>query len=296
MKGILQGNRAGVSRGLSCRLLAVAVLVQGLAFSLDALGQQINSLPYTLTFDTNAYASNMLHVSTNIGATHTYEASGGWRGGAAKFTPPTDNEGYSGLGQFHGLNTLGAPLTQLNVRFLVYHGASLPTRAPHVKLLITNRENNFGEAQRPMIISAGSSRGRLYLPCHNIACDLTTREQQAFYVDDHLEEWVSMELEVKLVEEEINLYIYTADGRVAGLVATNNFMDPNDHRPLTDNPFSYIDGLGYYWGPPNEVSSLGFDENTYIKFDELVIDDSYIGPPAGFVAPAPAAPTNVTAR
>ena len=37
--------------------------------------------------------------------THQWQPNRGWRGGAAKFTPCTSSsQGYSGLGQLHGLS------------------------------------------------------------------------------------------------------------------------------------------------------------------------------------------------
>lgn len=273
-----------VRNGLASVTLVALLAAAGTA----SAARQVTSFPLIENFDSTNYLTDLLFVSERLGATTTYLPTGGWRGGAAKFTPPTDNEGYSGIGQFVGLDQLPTPTTQLNIRFLVFHGTSIPTRAPHVKMVIANRQANVDRPLRPMIISSGSDNGRFYAPCHGTWCDTgRARTDQLFYVDDYLNQWVSIEFEIKLREEEINIYAHTLDGRVSGLIATNHFIDPNDHRPLTDNPFSHIDGIGFYWGRPDEVSSLGFDANTYIKLDEVAVSNRYIGPPTGFAGSAP---------
>ena len=256
----------------------------------------INSLPYYEDFNSNNY-SDIVWVSQ--GATHTWLSSEGYEGsGVARFTPPVNNagEGYSGLGQFTGLSTInGTGLRQLNVRILLKHGPSYHDYSRVNKLMIFNRNN--GET-RPMIMNRfyPNYDWRTFRACHGTWCQpneavandalrvgsSTSNDAQARY-----NEWMSVELEANLDQGVINLYIYTADGQVSGLYSTNPFIDPNDSRA---GLFSMVDIIGGYFNAHN----LPANDNAWFMIDELVIDDSYIGPPANFVV-IPRAPDEMDA-
>lgn len=275
MRQMRRMNRRFPLRALPALLLALVAL--------PALAERpLTGFPFEERFDDDGYARNLLFVNFKKGAEHAWEPTGGWRGGAARFTPPTE-EGYSGLGQFTRLERIRRDLDQINIRFLIWHGKTFPREAPRNKLIIANRFHNVGKALRPMVLSGDSRYGYYYAPCHGTWCDGPGRDAQPFYVDDYVEQWVSIELEAKLKDEEINLYVHTPDGRVKGLIAQNRFIDKNDHRPLTDNPFSHIDGIGFYWSRVLVDPKKGYSKDTYLKIDELVISDRYIGPPEGFV-------------
>jgi hypothetical protein len=328
------------NRGLGARLGAFALF---LASSTTAQSWiHLDSFPYTQNFDDSSYDSAIETdnlVWTTQGATHTWEASGGWGGGgAAKFTPPTGGEGYSGLGQIHfSADENGDYPTHLNVRFLIYHGPTWVEYAGGNKVIIMNRpvnendvaqlsdslvnriiddfrnnypelssredflDNDFGfdvnrrAFRRPMIISRQPGDYVAYGSCDNTVCNYNVHHnnQEPYWPDGNdqfrigdsaigvnsmgqvweqvEEEWVSVEFEVDTVEGYIRTYIYTQSGRIAGEIVTKQMDYPG-------STLKYIDILGGYMG-----QAIQAHPGNYFMIDNLAIDDSYIGPPAGFV-------------
>jgi hypothetical protein len=268
--------------GRTSVLRQLCALIFGLGAIADASAERIlNTLPHTELFDSSAYTSDILWFTE--GATHTYMSGAGWRGGAAKFTPPVTNQGYSGLGQFHlsGLQQIPA---QLNVRFLIYHGNTWNLHGPGNKLIIMNRSGNDG---RPMIITRHwnemtSDRWETWGACDGTVCRY---EGGDFFPDgsDRLRigdppgarehEWVSVEFEANTVTGMIRLYVDTQDGDLQGLYI---------ERPMDDTGaggiWSYIDIIGGYM----DFTTTPGPEN-YFMIDELVIASNYIGPPEGFL-------------
>jgi hypothetical protein len=253
--------------------------------------RNVGTLPHEETFDTNDYVSDLVWITQ--GATHTWLENGGWRGGAAKFTPPTSYQGYSGVGQFNNLqHPNGDPLTQLNVRFLIYHGSTWEENAENNKVLIVVRSPID---ERPMIISrqADVSYGNWvsYGACKGTEC---TYEAGGYWPDgsdtfrignppfNREAEWISVELESDAANGVLRMYIHTQDGELNGLYV---------ERPITaSGEFTFVDILGGYM----EFTTRA-DENTYFLLDEVRIDSSYIGPPEGFLSdPPPKQPTEVS--
>jgi hypothetical protein len=253
---------------------------------------RITSLPYSLNFDSNNYTSALWLTS---GATHTWLSSGGYRGGAAKITPPTSEQAYGGLGQF--ILSLPSVPEQLNVRWLMYHGATWRENANGEKLIIFNRTGNGG---RPMIILRESSSGGQTWETMG-ACDGTVCRYDAgdFWPDgtDRLkignrpvareEEWISVEFEANTRTGMIRLYIDTQDGQLNGLYI---------ERPMDDSgpggTWSHVDIIGGYFNGASRA-----DPGNYFLVDELVVSSSRIGPPAGFnniTRPSP--PAGATVR
>jgi hypothetical protein len=275
-----------ITHGLATRLGAFALC---LAFGSTAQALTVNSFPYTLNFEDSSYAAGSQEESitwTTQGATHTWMQTGGWRGsGAAKFTPPTQNEGYSGLGQIH----FGTPQNQINVRFLIKHGSTWREYGPGNKLIILNREENL---DRPMVISREYSNQYgtwvTYGACDGTICNYEGNDYwpdgtDSFRIGDlpnnREEEWISVEFEVNASRGTINLYIYTADGVLNGLYTSQNMA-------RSGGAFRYMDILGGYM-----ARAIQAHPDNYFMFDNLVIDTSYIGPPSGFVGAAPSPPT-----
>jgi hypothetical protein len=277
---------------LIVRMVAAGMLVL-LATSPSAWAERtITSLPFTLNFDDNNY-SDLLWLSS--GATQTWMPNSGWRGGAAKITPP-NVEGYAGLGQFH-LNGLSVIPEQINVRFLVYYGPTWWEYGPGGKLIIINRDGNRG---RPMvIIRDGPLAGQNWETWG--ACDGTVCKYEGgdFWPDgrDRLRigdrpagregEWISFELEANTRTGMIRLYVDTQDGALSGLYVERYMSDTGP-----GGTWSYIDIIGgYMWAAVRQ------DPGNYFMFDELVIDSKRIGPPAGFTSSvAPRPPTDVGAE
>lgn len=274
-------------------LRALTILVAVCAQSAHA-ERILRSLPHAESFDSSTYASDLVWITQ--GATHTWIPNGGWRGGAAKFTAPLA-EGYSGLGQFL-LSGLSQRPEQLNVRFLVYYGATWFDYGPGGKLVIMNRDGNSG---RPMVIirdwtdSFGS--WETWGACDGTVC----RYQGGDYWPDGTDrlrigdpprgrerQWISVELEANTRTGMIRLYVDTQDGALQGLYV-ERYMDDTG----TGGIWSHIDIIGGYM---NSGSSRQDPEN-YFMIDELVVSSQRIGPPAGFVTGRqPSPPAGVSAR
>ena len=271
-------------------LAAVSVGATTSAFA----ARTIRSLPHEEHFDTNAYASDI--VWTVQGGTHSYQPSGGWKGGAAKFTPPTSGEGVSGLGQFmfSGLSTIPE---QINVRFLVYYGNTWNQYSNGNKLVIMNRDGNRG---RPMVISravgSGTSRWETWGACDGTVCryeggdfwpDGTDTFRIGTTTNARAHEWVSVEFEANTRTGMIRLYVDSQDGALNGLYIERPMDDTG-----TGGIWSYIDIIGGYM-----AQTMRADPENYFMIDELKIASGRIGPPAGFGNTVrPNAPTTLTVQ
>lgn len=272
-------------------LFSLTLALTGLGVVPQASAERVvRSLPFTENFDSNDY-SDLLW--TTQGARHEHAPATGWRGsGAAKFFPP-NAEGYSGLGRFM-LSGLSQRPEQINVRWLIYHGDTWREYGPGGKLIIINRDGNRG---RPMIILRESSNSQGTYETMG-ACDGTVCQYEGgdYWPDgtDSLRigqapagrerEWISVELEANTRTGIIRLYVDTQDGELSGLYIEQPMIDTGP-----GGIWSYVDIIGGYM----EGASRQHAEN-YFMIDELVIDDSYIGPPEGFVSGArPSPPSNV---
>src|SRR5690349_18198425 len=245
------------------RLAAVSVGATTAAFA----ARTLRSLPHEEHFDTNAYASDI--VWTVQGGTHAYMPNSGWKGGAAKFTPPTTGEGVSGLGQF--MLGLSSVPEQLNVRFLVYYGSTWNQYSNGNKLVIMNRDGNRG---RPMIISravgSGDTRWETWGACDGTVC----RYEGGDYWPDGTDtlrignspigrehQWISVEFEANTRTGMIRMYVDSEDGRLNGLYIERPMDDTG-----TGGVWSYIDTVGGYM-----AQTVRADPENYFMIDELKI-------------------------
>ncbi len=265
---------------LKCMIVVTLLFTSTAAFS-EAL---VTSFPFAENFDADNYENI---VYTDKGARHEWKSNEGWQGsGAAKFYPNTTDNGYMGLGQFtHFNNNQG--VEQLNVRFLVYYGSEWNPGGHQNKIVIMNRSSDpeyDNQQGRPMLVSiaddpenpswrtvgvCGSElcayEGGLNWPDGNDSFKITPPPE------GRTGEWVSVEMEANTRTGEVKVYIHTRDGELSGVYA---------HYMLEElgYPFRYIDIIGGY-NNDQAVSS----PNNYYMIDELEINDSYIGPPAGFL-------------
>lgn len=260
-------------------------------------------LPFYMSFDANDYSGQV--CSTVGGATHTWLESGGWSGGAVKFTPPTGDGRYVGLCGFTGLQDDSTK--QINIRFLIYYGSEWNEQMEGLKMIITNplpEENSYRMMMFTDVPDAGECSGvrgdfATYGACHQgntckydnevygsgqyASCD------DSFRIGDRADgyregEWISVEYEANTVTGLSRVYIYTQDGVFAGTY-TEIYAAAS---PGED--FNYIDVIGGY---ANNGTGTP-DPDLYYIMDELVIDDSYIGPPAGFLTSAPPSSTGIS--
>lgn len=251
-----------------------AICVFALLFVQVSFAGRDITLPFFESFDTDAYAEDLVWVSKQQGAGHTWLPQGGWRGGAAKFVPPT-GEGYSGLGQFSGLRA--GNYTQLNVRFLIYHGAAYAASSPvQNKLFIFIRT----EGARPMVITRNYNNWQTYGACDGTVCwyeggDYWPTGAETFRIGPppyRQEEWIGVELEANTLEGYVRLYLYSRDGKFNGVYVQNDMIDSGP-----GGIWTFVDILGGYFH-----AGCRADPDNYFKIDELAIDNRHIGPPAGF--------------
>ncbi len=311
---MLENNQSSVlpsigwKRRLTVSATALALLFPLTGFCSRDVGSLVGSSRFTENFDANNY-QDLVWVTNNgvpNGAIHEWVSNGGWNGtGAAKFYPPTVSQSYCALGQLTNING-SAGTEQLNVRFLIYHGSEWNRVRDKTKTIVMNRAEHW---PRPMVAEwaedAAVPRGeRTYFPADNTVGIFENGTPwpdgtESFLIGDQpgarLEEWISVEMEANVRTGLIRLYITTQDGEHTGLFLEKNMEEvPNpDKVPGVTSPIGpgtpllhYIDVIGGYFndGAPHNA-------NTYFMIDELVIDDSYIGPPAGFVGGTNPTPT-----
>jgi hypothetical protein len=269
--------KIGSKERLRCLVHLHSMLMAGVLFapSTAFCERLLTDLPMVEDFDTNQYEDDI--VSLTGGSTHEWISNGGWDGsGAAKFHPPMTTDGRSGLGQFTHING-NAGTEQLNVRFLVYHGTEWGRVNTNNKVVIMNRSDNMA---RPMIGEVTVDDGpRTYSVCDNTVCIYENGQTypdgtESFNIRE--EEWVSLELEANTRTGVMRLYITTQDGEHSGVYLEQTISEG----PIGAGTelFHYIDIIGGWFNAPTS-----YDDNTYYMIDELVIDDSYIGPPKDFV-------------
>jgi hypothetical protein len=266
------------SRYAALFLLALFCFLLPLTSSAE---RRINSFPFNENFDANNYGD--LVWVTN-GARHEWLANGGWDGGgAAKFFPITTDQGYNGLGQFQGMNT-----EQMNVRFLIKHGPDFNSGGlTYTKVIILNRN---GYRERPMIGGRQHGSWRTWGACDNTVCryeagDMWPDGSDSFRIGDapysREDEWFSVEISANSRTGLIRLYITSQDGELNGEYVNVTMEN-------TGGAFNYIDVLGGYFNIAPRASA-----GNYFIIDDLVIDDSYIGPPEGFVMGNPPSPPRI---
>jgi hypothetical protein len=252
-------------------VIIVLMMLFFMLLPISSFAERRISLPFSEDFDANNYGDI---VWVTNGASHQWLSSGGWQGGgAAKFFPITTDQGYSGLGQFVGLNT-----SQLNVRFLIRHGPDWNLNTN--KVIVMNRANI---RDRPMIISRNHNGWVTYGACDGTVCEYEGGDYWPDGTDSfrigtqsgsRVNEWICVEFEANARTGLIKLYITSQDGELSGLYTQQRMANPGD-------VFSYIDIIGGYINFAPRASA-----NNYFILDKLAVDDSFIGPPSGFIAGA----------
>lgn len=276
---------ARMFRGVAgCVALAGALILPR-----SALAERTIDLPFVEHFDHDDY-EDLVWVTG--GATHAWQPTGGWSGGAARFTRPTADNSYSGLGSFVGL--AGDHAQQINVRVLVRHGIDYLSHFAGAKFMIVVRDPSDSDHQRPMLydgrVNDGTREVLSYAPALGTlsqwdndddgGCWMSDHERFRAYPGHYLDDWVCLELEFVPATGHANLYLTTRDDAFHGLYLTKIPMEGCAYStPQTGGGFSYVDIIGGYF---NTATPAG--PNRYFEFDELQIDDHYIGPPPGFVA------------
>lgn len=269
------------------------------------------TLPHTEDFEADNSISDITWATQ--GGTVTWRANFGWRGGGGiKITAPNGaNQGYSGVGSFGGFGNRN----RLNTRFLLYFGSSFQQQVQYDKLIVVLRNEQGLDlgTLRPLIHDnqriVGGQLHRFWRPTRGVGETGTPVNSNEFTLNgtNNINQWVCFEYEVDLIAGRLNLYIDTADGRHRGLSSSVSLagefaevaaQNGGVGRPPTDFPIIDLQILGGYWGygdgSDSGVPGSQRDANAYMKLDELVISDRFIGCPAGFLSdPPPSAPLNL---
>lgn len=250
-------------------------------------GVTVQGFPACISFSTDAYDTDLGLVWLNPGATHEYDADGGWNGGgAARFTPPTPNQATTGLGQFHIATT---PPSHLSMRWLMKAGPTMGQYAHGNKTIIFVQTVNDAAHPRPMIITRPNPavpNAFVPAPCDGTVCRYHGAPANEPWFPDgsdtfwiggtggYQEQWVAWEFEADLTEGWIRLYLTTEDGVFNDTLYVENALI--DEASITGGTFSYIDMVGGYFG-----DGIVSDPGNWFAIDELVISDRHIGPPPG---------------
>lgn len=222
----------------------------------------------------------------------TDEATGSWNSGhCAKIVPPTGaGDIYAGFGNF---NFQAASVgSQMNMRYLMYWGYDCVQGGVKINIF------NDGISTRPMVISreliypdntASGFDFMIPIPSENVVESPTINDpgypdaptfcfagSGVAKVDgNYSHEWVCCEMEIITGASPIlNYYIHTRDG-----VISYGQGSPYATHTWTAGTVDLIKAaVGWYWGPGWSQTA-----EAYVKLSDVVINDSYIGPPSGFV-------------
>jgi hypothetical protein len=265
---------------LTIKLIILSLLITPISSNAEIA---LSSYAFEEKFDTDNYIPQIVRLSG--GATHTWLPTGGWRGGAAKFTPPLSDQGYAGVG---GLYMDSIPTeNQVNVRFLIYHGSTWQEYGSNNKVFILDGVN--AREQRSMVISRETGEYVAWGACSGTVCKyeaggLFPDGSETFRIGNkplhREEEWISVEIESNVASQYVRLYIHTQDGEFNGLYIEQTL-------DISSNPaWMRLDMIGGFMD-----AAIQADPNNYFIIDEVKLSTSYIGPPAGFLAdPPPKAP------
>ncbi len=241
------------------------------------------SLPFEERFDNgDTWTHDLTWVACGGQATH-YN-SGGWQGGHADFKPPESpctagiNGGMSTFGRLQGFSA-----SQVNIRMLLRIGSTYyedlrDGGGGYINKFI---DVHGGTGHRYGILTINRGPGFLALGVlgdHEVYRYVTGGQwigDAEFRIDEngsnaYTDEWICLEYEIRPADNTTRVYIWTQDGRYNGYqIVTNRTQS---------GPISMIDIGGYY------NTYLVNNNSNHLKFDDIRIDDSFIGPPAGFLS------------
>lgn len=217
------------------------------------------------------YRDDCDRISGGCGCSVSWVNGGGWGGdGAVRVNPPTSCRGngqYCGPGSFEFSN----PQNDIYIRFLVRFSANWGQNAidcglnKQMKFIISHPDT------RGMVIFQNyyDSQGYTWAPCENTGCNWTSANR--FNSSDHPEEWVSVEAHFDGNGNAVRIWIQTQDGSLTAVEGSPFSTQPAN----IGSPITNLEGLGQWFNGC-------FRSGTWMELSDVVIDTSYIGPPAGF--------------
>lgn len=258
-------------------------------FSSAAYAGRIISLPFEERFDNGDTWTHDLSW-LDCGASSRHYNTNGWNGGHADYQPPPNacagggSNRNGGMSAFARLEGFSAP--QLNIRFLIKIG---PDYAEDLADGGGGKENKLidvhgGSGHRFGVLSLNwTNQNGTYLALGTWAdYSVVTYtnagrgwiEDAEFRIDEngsnqYTNEWICVEYEIRPSNNTQTIYVWTQDGAFSGptVIATKT----------QSGNMSYADIGGYF----NAYMPTVRDTN-HLKFDEIKLDTSFIGPPAGF--------------
>ena len=268
----------------------------------------ISSFPHTENFDSSGEVSDIIIDNNNANCltTVTEWDAGGYSGGCVKVTPPYGTDGQCTIG-IGGMNFSPAQ-GRLNIRMLLKFGStyeddpySVGYNVQNKFILITNTQGpDRGMSVLENSYSEPCDAFYTFGVCTDNTCWYSDpgREEQAgtcttpadhyawpkcdtlWKLSDYINQWFVFEIMVDGPNRQTKIYLWTADGVFAGQYLATRSGDCVGWDAT--NTWSAIQAIGGFFNGGHTQ-----DANTYIKIDNLVIDNNpaggYIGPPAGFV-------------
>jgi hypothetical protein len=272
------------------KLLIVLILIYpGVCFA-GWTETTISSYPYTQNFDDNSWVSTAaLFYPTACNASTSHTTTGCYSGGCAFISPPYTaccdgiNGCYSGLGLYRFPDT-----TRIHWRFLIkfeedyFTSVSNAGGGLYIKFIDVGDESVTGERtgifylictdspSRYCAFGLYSTGGTVYYT--NDANDYEIQyAAMKFSTTDYVNEWIAFEYYIDTAANQQGFYTWTQDGEFNG---THVGPRPAYYAGSVEQDNGY---LTYY----NAIVSNVADSDYLI--DNLVISNSYIGPPDGFV-------------
>jgi hypothetical protein len=253
-------------------------------------------------FDTDNYTDIIFEESLNDRAQilrRAHTTVNCYSGGCARFDV---RAGYLAQGDT-GIFLDHQNGSRANVGYMIYYGRDWPATmrgAGHKHVLVYDDISNGGRNIRPMVTEAGIETPsgqygyRIFRACNNAAgiCadEFGTHFPAAAQTTSHtykmeqfLEQWLYVEFEV-VIGGLNTLYIWSRDGRLEhrigfcnGGVTTEGWDCRNLN--VAAQPLDYSRILAYFGDRPNNAITA----NSYVLIDNIRVDDTFMGPPAGFI-------------
>lgn len=258
---------------------------------------QVPSFPYILDFDDPGadYSDRVALVDEQLWR-GTIEEGIGWNGSDCymMYFKPDQGDWEVGVGflrhDFPQTNGM-APGT-IHVRALVkysedYHIAQDPEEVKDVILRRCNPDcSSYGSDEERAIVVHWHNQGEDYPTIgENIGSSHPNNviSYPDFASPDYSGEWISFEYEFDLNEGTYRIFIDTPDGNYTSDNGNTPYAEWSPVGDTSPAAWHHIARLfGYVEGFEAHTSSNGYDP--YLLLDEIVMDDSYIGPPSGFIS------------
>ena len=264
----------------------------------------ITAWPYRDCFRTNPVGTRT-RMTNNAGAEVAWEQGTGWNGqNALRVRPPDGSlgryQGFAGLGEhgFHAVRT-----KRLNIRYLFrynsnwanyaqntkwelaikydYSNPSVPVRREGCERAITMTTADLLAADRKRFVANQGVCSQMW--------NVPNQNGFNFGPGVRENEWISIENEFDLETGWYRTYVTTQDGVFNQSLTSETHIGNGAYGAPPEavpNPYWWgsIDcTAGCFWGWPDDGGMVPRPADTYIWYSHVVMSNTRIGPPAGFV-------------